>query len=91
MAKKIHHLSFSTKHVCAEITEHLRYAGIVAVTGAGSGYLPRDVQNELNAPEGSITISIQCPRGLEPKTWSTMNIARLKSFGVKAVCWTKEN
>lgn len=90
MAKRTHHLSFITKHACVEITEHLRYAGIVSLRGAGhTGYVPLLVQNELNPKGEDIIITCKCPHEYDPSAWSKMNIARMRSFGVKAVHWTE--
>lgn len=89
MAKR-HFVTFAIpeEKANAVITEYLRYAGIISVTGKGhTGRLPFRMEQQF--PPGSVLVTMECPKGLTAVVWANQNIERLKSFGVKAEYWTE--
>ncbi|MEE9528623.1 MAG: hypothetical protein V3V88_01070 [Dehalococcoidia bacterium] len=82
-------LSFKVENLGVIVTEHLRYMGVVGVTGMGhTGHVSYEVEREIGILNNDETIIIvECPKGLVPSVWADQNIRRLRSFGIKAVVW----
>lgn len=86
-----HYITFVYEYPGTMITEHLRYAGVIDVTGDGhTGYVPHEVGQALPREQpDEVLVTIGCPRLMRGGVWAEGNLARLGSFGVPAAYWTR--
>ena len=84
---KLHIVAFVTKNDSVELTEFLRYAGLVNIETNINPY--HECKDLLPLREGELIVKMFCPKGLHGETWGKMNVARIKSFGRKVMYYTK--
>jgi len=92
MARKNWHVSFKVKNPKVEVTEFLRYSGVISVYCYDhQHFVPHSVISVLfpvNINEGEAMITIHEPKGIDGKRWAEMNAKRIASFGIKTIAWS---
>jgi hypothetical protein len=86
---KRYRVSFKTFNPGVIVTEHLRRASAVGVTGLGHTFgIPDKVVRELGrASEHEVYLTLIEPYDVNGEAWAKMQVDRLASFGIKAISW----
>ncbi len=85
---------YSPSNLGRTILEHLRYAGIISVFGAGhTGKPPQDVMEWFEvsrySPETHVLVTLTAPPLVDGPTWQQQNLERMRSFGELVMGWTE--